>query len=87
VLHHWYDLCLIPDYTRSHPFVGVGFVITLLVARVLRNHGRLVASMRRRESVFAWLAVLGSVIGAAGLILLSIFDTKRHTRLHRVFLL
>jgi hypothetical protein len=43
--------------------------------------------MRRRERVFAWLAVLGSVIGAAGLILLSIFDTKRHTSAHRVFLL
>jgi hypothetical protein len=43
--------------------------------------------MRRRESIFGWLAVLGSVIGAAGLILLSIFDTKRHTSLHRLFLL
>jgi amino acid transporter len=43
--------------------------------------------MRRRERAFAWLAVLGSIIGAAGLILLSIFDTKRHTSLHRVFLL
>lgn len=33
------------------------------------------------------LAILGSFIGGCGLILLSIFDTKRFTSLHRVFLL
>lgn len=43
--------------------------------------------MRRRERVFAVLAIIGSLIGAAGLILLSIFDTKRHSTLHRLFLL
>lgn len=48
---------------------------------------RLVPTMRRREAVFSYLAILGSIIGAAGVILLSIFDTKRHPSLHRVFLL
>lgn len=43
--------------------------------------------MRHRERVFAALAILGSFIGGAGLILLSIFDTGRHPSLHRVFLL
>ena len=43
--------------------------------------------MRRRERVFGALAILWSIIGGAGLILLSIFDTKRHTSLHRLFLL
>ncbi|THH21269.1 hypothetical protein EW146_g235 [Bondarzewia mesenterica] len=43
--------------------------------------------MRKRETVFSYLSILGSVIGGAGLILLSIFDTKRHTSLHRAFLL
>ena len=33
------------------------------------------------------LAIIGSFIGGCGLILLSIFDTKRHPSLHRVFLL
>ena len=33
------------------------------------------------------LAILGSIIGGAGLILLSVFDTKRHHNLHRIFLL
>ena len=43
--------------------------------------------MRRRERVFSSLAILGSFFGGAGLILLSGFDTKRYTTLHRLFLL
>jgi hypothetical protein len=43
--------------------------------------------MRRREQVLSSLAILGSFIGGLGLILLTIFDTKRHPSLHRVFLL
>lgn len=51
------------------------------------GHVRLVANMRRRERVLSTLAIIGSFIGGCGLILLSIFDTKRHTNLHRLFLL
>lgn len=56
------------------PWHGSGFI-------------RLIANMRMRERVFGSLAVLGSFIGGCGLILLSIFDTKRHPTIHRVFLL
>ncbi|TRM70351.1 Frag1/DRAM/Sfk1 [Schizophyllum amplum] len=68
-------------------FTGIGFVLSLVAERWLRHSGRLVPNMRKREKVFSILAILGSVIGGAGLILLSIFDTKRHTTLHRLFLL
>lgn len=44
-------------------------------------------NMRRREKVLSSLAILGSVIGGAGLILLSVFDTRRHPTLHDCFLL
>jgi len=43
--------------------------------------------MRKRENAFAALAILGSFIGGVGLICLAVFDTKRYTSLHRVFLL
>jgi len=76
-----------PWFIVGCSITAVGFVLTLLIARVLRKHGRLVASMRRRETVFAWLAVLGSLIGGAGLVLLSVFDTKRHPSIHRGSLL
>lgn len=47
----------------------------------------LVPDMRRRERVLACFAILGSFIGGLGLLLLSIFDTRRFPSLHRVFLL
>jgi hypothetical protein len=76
-----------PLFVTGCCITAAGFVLCLLLERFLRNHGRLVDNFRRRERVFAWLAVLGSIIGGAGLILLSVFDTLRHPSLHRLFLL
>ncbi|KAK0440393.1 Frag1/DRAM/Sfk1 [Desarmillaria tabescens] len=42
--------------------------------------------MRTRERVFGYLSIFGSFIGSCGIILLSIFNTKRYTSLHQVFL-
>jgi hypothetical protein len=65
---------------------AVSFVLALVLERWLRHSGRLAPNMRTREKVFAALAIFGATLGGAGLILLSIFDTKRHMMLHRVFL-
>ena len=56
-------------------------------SEILACSVRLVPTMRRRERILSTLAILGSIIGGAGLILLSVFDTKRHHSLHRIFLL
>lgn len=61
--------------------------IVLLDRRDNYYMNRLVPNMRRRERVCGTLAVLGSVLGGAGLILLSVFDTKKHQTAHRLFLL
>ncbi|KAG1733993.1 Frag1/DRAM/Sfk1 [Suillus lakei] len=66
---------------------GVGFMLSLVLERLLRHRGRLPPSMRKRERVFEILAILGSFIGMWGLILLSGFDTKRYSTAHRLFLL
>ncbi|OCH94402.1 hypothetical protein OBBRIDRAFT_722884 [Obba rivulosa] len=66
---------------------GVTFFISLTIERWLRHTGRLIPDMRRRERFLGRLAVFSSLVGCAGLILLSIFDTGRHPSLHRVFLL
>ncbi|KAH8100069.1 Frag1/DRAM/Sfk1 family-domain-containing protein [Cristinia sonorae] len=66
---------------------GVSFFLALSIERWLRHSGRLVPNMRTRERVFSVLAILASFVGGAGLILLSIFDTKRHPSIHRLFLL
>jgi hypothetical protein len=65
---------------------AVSFTLSLILERWLRHSGRLPANMRTREKVFAGLAIFGATLGGVGLILLSIFDTKRHMKLHRVFL-
>jgi hypothetical protein len=40
----------------------------------------------RKEWFSSFLAFIFGIVGTAGLILLSIFDTLRHPSLHRIFL-
>ncbi|EKM58228.1 uncharacterized protein PHACADRAFT_252400 [Phanerochaete carnosa HHB-10118-sp] len=76
-----------PLFVTGCAITAVGFVLSLVIERWLRHSGRLIAEMRRRERVLSILAIIASFIGGMGLLLLSIFDTKRHPSLHRVFLL
>ncbi|TFY73955.1 hypothetical protein EWM64_g10057 [Hericium alpestre] len=75
-----------PLFIVGCSITAVSFVLSLIVERFLRHHGRLYPDLRKRERVFSWLAILASFMGGAGLILLSIFDTKRHVSAHRSFL-
>ncbi|KAK4138697.1 hypothetical protein BT67DRAFT_18891 [Trichocladium antarcticum] len=54
--------------------------------RWLRHKGRLAPYTATTERVLASLTIVFAVVGTAGLILLSIFDTMRHPKLHNVFL-
>ncbi|KAL5504447.1 hypothetical protein ACEPAH_8523 [Sanghuangporus vaninii] len=76
-----------PLFIVGSSITAVGFFLSLSIERWARHDGRLVPNMRRREKVMSSLAIAWSFVGGVGLILLSIFDTKRHERLHRVFLL
>lgn len=64
----------------------VTFDLVFIIERYLRHKGRLHPNTSLWQKVCSILAILGSVVGAAGLILLAIFDTKRHPKLHDVFL-
>ncbi|KAK0516349.1 hypothetical protein JMJ35_000952 [Cladonia borealis] len=55
--------------------------------RWLRHTGRLAKNLGTAEKVLSALSVAFAVAGTAGLILLSIFDTLHHPRLHDGFLL
>jgi hypothetical protein len=55
--------------------------------RWLRHRGRLVPNATTAEKVLSGLTIAFAIVGTAGLILLSIFDTVRHEMLHRIFLL
>ncbi|KAJ7164013.1 Frag1/DRAM/Sfk1 [Mycena crocata] len=76
-----------PLFVTGCCITAVAFFLSLVIERYLRHSGRLIPTMRRREKVFSVFAVLGSALGGLGLILLSIFDTKRHPSIHRGFLL
>ncbi|KAI9046542.1 hypothetical protein LZ554_009288 [Drepanopeziza brunnea f. sp. 'monogermtubi'] len=60
---------------------------SFLSERWLRHRGRLARNQTTMEKVLSWLSMVFALIGTAGLILLSIFDTLRHPTLHDVFLL
>ena len=55
--------------------------------RWLRHTGRLARNLGVAEKVLSVLSIIFAIAGTAGLILLSIFDTLHHPRLHDGFLL
>lgn len=60
----------------------VTFVLAFMSERWLRHRGRLAHNYNITEKILAGFAIGFAIIGAAGLILLTIFDTKRHHRVH-----
>ncbi|PFH53189.1 hypothetical protein AMATHDRAFT_138319 [Amanita thiersii Skay4041] len=76
-----------PLFIAGCTITACTFIASLIIERWLRQSGRMLPNLRRRESISAVLAMCGSILGGCGLILLSIFDTKRFTHAHRVFLL
>jgi hypothetical protein len=60
--------------------------LAFLLERWLRHRGRLAANTSRSQKVLSILASIAAVAGGAGLILLSIFDTWRHHKMHDAFL-
>lgn len=61
--------------------------LAFLSERWLRHNGRLARNTTVTEKVLSGLSMVCALIGTAGLILLSIFDTLRHPTLHDIFLL
>jgi hypothetical protein len=76
-----------PLFIAGSTVTALSFFVSLVIERWLRHSGRLRPNMRKRERVLSSLSILGAFIGGAALILLSVFDTKRHSQLHRLFLL
>ena len=56
--------------------------LSLIAERWLRHNGRLAPNTSTFQKVLSVLAILASIAGAVGLILLSIFDTYRHPTMH-----
>jgi hypothetical protein len=76
-----------PLFIAGSCVVTIFLDLSFLSERWLRHRGRLVANTSLAEKILSALSIVFAIIGTAGLILLSIFDTLRHPRLHDVFLL
>lgn len=61
--------------------------LSFLSDRWLRHRGRLAPNVTVTEKVLNVLTIVFAIVGTVGLICLSIFDTQRHSQLHRLFLL
>ncbi len=64
----------------------VVFDITFISERWLRHKNRLTPNYARWEAVLSGCAIFFAIIGALGLILLSIFDTRRYPHVHDAML-
>jgi hypothetical protein len=64
----------------------VTFVLAFIFERYLRHTGKLTPNTSVWQKVYSGCATIAAIVGAAGLILLTIFDCKRHNRLHNIFL-
>lgn len=60
--------------------------LAFLSERWLRHRGRLARNETQTERWLAGLSIIAAIVGTVGLILLSIFDTLRHNKLHNIFL-
>ena len=76
-----------PLFVSGCVVTTITFDLSFAAERWLRHSGRLVPNMSTGEKILFGLSIAWAFVGTAGLILLSIFDTVNHPKLHDVFLL
>ncbi|KAI8935895.1 hypothetical protein NX059_007408 [Plenodomus lindquistii] len=64
----------------------VTFDLAFIFERYLRHTNRLAPNTSQWQKINSACATIFAIIGAAGLILLTIFDNRDHNRLHNIFL-
>ena len=71
-----------PLFIAGSAVTAVVFDATFIFERYLRHMGRLAHNTSRVDKGLSICAILASLVGGAGLILLTIFDTLRHHKAH-----
>ena len=65
---------------------AVAFNLALISERYLRHTGKLSPNTSMWQKVLSVLAIMSGIVGGAGLVLLSIFDTLEYENRHNDFL-
>jgi len=71
-----------PLFIAGSAVTVVVFDLAFISERWLRHKGRLAHNVDTSEKILSIFATLAAIVGAAGLILLTIFDEKNHDRVH-----
>ncbi|KAF1914950.1 Frag1/DRAM/Sfk1 family-domain-containing protein [Ampelomyces quisqualis] len=75
-----------PMFIAMSTITVVTFDLAFIFERYLRHAHKLTPNTSIWQKVYSACATLAAIVGAAGLILLTIFDCKNHNRLHNIFL-
>ncbi|KAH7401834.1 Frag1/DRAM/Sfk1 family-domain-containing protein [Phaeosphaeria sp. MPI-PUGE-AT-0046c] len=75
-----------PLFIAMSTVTVVTFSLAFVFERFLRHAGKLTPNTSVWQKVYSLCATVAAIVGAAGLILLTIFDCKNHNRLHNIFL-
>jgi hypothetical protein len=75
-----------PLFVTGSTLVVVLFDIAIIIEFWARNRGRLVPYTSDRQRQLAGAAVAFALVGAVGLILLTVFDTVEYRKIHAYFL-
>lgn len=75
-----------PLFIAGSATMVVVFDLAFISERWLRHRARLTPNYTKGEVALSICAILAAIVGAAGLILLSIFDTKHYPTTHNVLL-
>lgn len=71
-----------PIFIATSATMVVLFDTVFILERWLRHKSTLVQNYRKAEKILSVIAILWSLVGGAALILLTIFDTKNHKKVH-----
>lgn len=74
-----------PLFIAGSTVAVVVFDLVFIAERYLRHSGRLAHNTSWTQKILSMFATLFALVGAAGLILLTIYDTVNHNRLHTAF--
>lgn len=75
-----------PLFIAMSAVTVVTFDIAFILERWLRHTGKLARNTSIWQKIYSGISIVAAIAGAAGLILLSIFDTVHHSKLHNIFL-
>jgi Frag1/DRAM/Sfk1 family len=76
-----------PLFIAGNSVTTVFLVLSFIAERWLRHTGRLARNTHTSQKILSVFSIIFGIAGAAGLILLAIFDTYHHPHLHDGFLL